>query len=398
MSTPGPVRLGVRHFALAAFLLTLILGTAAEVAFRFYQKARFGISLTTWIPSLPERQFPLSPFLVFGPRVDWDVPGKEGLSTAHFNAQGFRSPGPVQPKQPGELRIVTLGGSTTEDLWNDAGIHWPLVMECRLRQAGRTDVHVLNGGMSAYTSAHTLVRFELDVLAYDPDLLIVMENINDLSVPYLAALTGARVDQNYLVSYGRKPLTGVVEQDDVIPIRVLRALRNQIRPDPPRQPLIGPVDVEPGAALFERNLTSTSAIAAVHGVQLVLLTMPTADSDSLYYYTRNGWNAGAVTVGPLPEDYAEYQADFARYNRGVEKVGEKARVPVIRMHQLMDRSPSNFADVVHLTTAGTLRFGEIMADSLLPHLPASGAPLAPFDPSDPACDWESAPQSITQRP
>ena len=56
-------------------------------------------------------RFPLSPFLVFGPRVNWDVPGREGLPTAHFNAQGFRSPHPVQPKQPGQLRIITLGMS-----------------------------------------------------------------------------------------------------------------------------------------------------------------------------------------------------------------------------------------------------------------------------------------------
>ena len=119
----------------------------------------------------------------------------------------------------------------------------------------------------------------MDVLAYDPDLVIVMENINDLTIPYRAALTGDAVDQNYLVRYGSKEMTGAIDQDDVVPIRVLRAVGNRLRPDPPREPLVGPVDVEPGAALFERNLKSITGIAAVHGVPLLLLlTMPLADS------------------------------------------------------------------------------------------------------------------------
>jgi lysophospholipase L1-like esterase len=271
-------------------------------------------------------------------------------------------------------------------------------MECRLRQAGRTDVHVLNGGMSAYTSAHTLVRLQFDVLAYQPDLVIVMENINDLTIPYRAALSGEAVDQNYLVRYGRKEMTGAVDQDDVVPIRVLRALRNRLRPEPPRQPLSVPVDVTPGAALFERNLASIAGIAAVHGVPLVLLTMPMADSDSLYQYTRSGFNQGAVTVGPLPADYGAFQADFERYNRGVEKVGAENGVAVIRMHALMDRSSANFADLVHFTTAGTLRFGEIMAESVLPLLPANSEPLAPFHSGDSACGWDSKPTQVTHHP
>lgn len=150
---------GRRSGMVLRLVLTLITTVLLmEGTLRVYQRVSFGIPLTAWIPRRVPQQFPLSPFLVFGPRVDWRVPNRPPTPYTSFNPQGFRTTDTIGPKRSTEFRIIALGGSTTEDLWNDEGIHWPLVLECRLHQRGRTDVRVLNGAMSAYSSAHTRRR------------------------------------------------------------------------------------------------------------------------------------------------------------------------------------------------------------------------------------------------
>ena len=88
---------------------------------------------------------------------------------------------------PDEFRIITLGGSTTEDVWTEDGLHWPLWLERALKTPD-LNARVYNTGMSAYTTAHSLVRLEFDVLDYQPDLVIVMHNVNDLVVNYYSAV------------------------------------------------------------------------------------------------------------------------------------------------------------------------------------------------------------------
>jgi len=162
-----------------ALLVTFL---ACEVTLRAYQRIARGLPMTTLLPLKQENLFPLSPFLVFGPRIDWQIPDRTRPELARFNAQGIRMQGELGAKQTGEYRIFALGGSTTENIWNELGIHWPLVLECELRASGHEGVRVYNTAMSAYTTAHSLVRLQFDVMDYEPDMVIVMHNINDLSV------------------------------------------------------------------------------------------------------------------------------------------------------------------------------------------------------------------------
>ena len=123
-------------------LALLITFVACEVTLRVYQRLARGVPLTTFLPYYRETRFQLSPFLVFGPRIDWQIPDKRRPELAYFNEQGIRVQGEVGPKFPGEFNIFAQGGSTTEDVWNGAGIHWPLVLECELRAAGHEGVRV----------------------------------------------------------------------------------------------------------------------------------------------------------------------------------------------------------------------------------------------------------------
>lgn len=353
--------------------LSLVIGIAAalllaEVGLRVYQRVVAGVPLLAFLPAYHERTFPLSPFLVFGPRTRWQIPNKTHPETAYFNDQGFRTHEHLGPKPPGELRLIALGGSTTEDVWNDAGIHWPLIAERTLHAAGRPDVRIYNGAMSAYTTAHSLVRLSLDVLEYQPDVVLVMHNINDLLVAYSAGAQGRRVDGNYLVKYGSKSLTSVLDESDVVLSRLWVFLRERLRrlwPEPPSPPLES-YDLESARKIFERNLRSIVAVARSHGSAVVFVTMPLARSPLRFHETTTLARGGIVDRMPAHE---RFLSDFDAYNESVRRVAAELGVPVIDAARLVPSDDRLFADLVHTTSAGVQVMGETVGKRLLEILP-----------------------------
>lgn len=356
-------------------LLALALGCVlsfgmGEIALRTWQ-ALHGVPFFSFLPGWRFQRFALSPFLVFGPRVDWQMEGKKSPETAYWSRQGFRTHEILGAKPPGQIRVFALGGSTTEDVWNDEGLHWPLVAERELHAAGRMDVRIYNGAMSAYTTAHTLVRFSFDVLQYDPDVLLVMHNVNDLLVAYLAAREGVPVDGSYLVKYGRRELTRDIDDRDVVVSRLWRTLSGRLaalRAVPAERPVLdGSYDLAPAIALFERNLASIAAVARAHGVAPLLLTMPVSRSKATFEDTARLGDHGLLEAFP---SYERFHADFEAYNETVRRVGREHGVPVVDAAALLAPEDRYFADLVHTTSDGVVAMGRAVAPSILAALPA----------------------------
>ena len=88
----------------------------------------------------------------------------------------------LRPAPAGErpFRIFCLGGSTTE-FRDRSGRGWPDRLEALLKDAlpGRA-VEVYNAGRQWYTSEHLLIEYATNLRPLKPDMVIVMEAINDL--------------------------------------------------------------------------------------------------------------------------------------------------------------------------------------------------------------------------
>lgn len=343
-------------------LTTLALG---EVALRTAQYFLSGVSPFTMLPKYSDRRYLLSPFLVFGPRIDWQIPGKPSEDTAYFNHQGFRTKQTVAPKPPGEIRIIALGGSTTEDVWTEDGRHWPLWLERGLRSSN-SNVNVYNTGMSAFTSAHSLVRLEFDVLDYDPDLVILMHNINDLVVNYYAAVLGLPMDGHYRTPYATKRFTWDVDDTDIVLFRLWHSLRARLSGPPADAVVPDDYRIDKGLAYFRRNLRNIHAVAASGGVEIVLLTMPVCDAESVYREVE--LNGRRQFSAPLPESFDRFKEDFSSYNQAVVDVGSELGVPVVDMQRLFGGDKRWFSDFVHYNAAGSRRFGETLATALEPKI------------------------------
>lgn len=74
------------------------------------------------------------------------------------------------------LRIVTLGGSTTEGLHTESA--WPALLQEELARRGVRAV-VLNGGVSGYGSGQELMKLIRDVVPLRPDVVVAFNGVNE---------------------------------------------------------------------------------------------------------------------------------------------------------------------------------------------------------------------------
>jgi len=107
------------------------------------------------------------------------------------NAEGYRGKLVPMERQPGVLRVLCLGGSTTYG-WSVPypGQAYPAQLEDFLRAdlpAGYTDVEVINGGLPWGTSAEILTHYHFKYHYYRPDIVIINTGGNDAegyTMPY----------------------------------------------------------------------------------------------------------------------------------------------------------------------------------------------------------------------
>lgn len=90
--------------------------------------------------------------------------------------------GPIQAHENPELKIVFLGGSTTECLFMDEDKRFPYLVGQTLEGDLNKRVNTYNGGVSANETMHALNILMNKVLPMKPDVVVLKENVNDLSV------------------------------------------------------------------------------------------------------------------------------------------------------------------------------------------------------------------------
>ena len=100
----------------------------------------------------------------------------------HPYLQLFPPASEAPPKEEDELRVVCLGGSTTE--WpSSTGERWTELLEDRLQQRfPDKKVRVFNQGREWFTTQHSLINYETRARLLEPDVVVVMHAINDFMV------------------------------------------------------------------------------------------------------------------------------------------------------------------------------------------------------------------------
>ena len=114
--------------------------------------------------------------------VSWMIPDMRSdykpnnLSTRH-NIHGFRFGG--KKKDPKNIRILCIGGSTTWGYDDDTLNTYPAQLQFYLQNKGY-QVDVINAGVPYHTSLDVLMRYITKGIYTDPDILLVHTGGNDI--------------------------------------------------------------------------------------------------------------------------------------------------------------------------------------------------------------------------
>ena len=110
----------------------------------------------------------------------------------------------IPRKQPGELRVVVLGGSAVLGFGSADDQTAPYLLEGLLAEhlrehpvRGLDRVRVVNAGQGYYNSTQELVFFVTELALYEPDLIVVADGYNDL---HHALVWGNRPPANEVTS------------------------------------------------------------------------------------------------------------------------------------------------------------------------------------------------------
>ena len=268
------------------------------------------------------------------------------------NDLGYRGPEIILPKPEGTFRIVTMGGSTTYSTGTTAEEAYPALLQSILRdEYGYTNIEVVNGGVSGYTTWEILTDFQFRVLELEPDMLIFYEAVNDLVVREQVSVDCYR---------GLNPQRGLnaqrglfVERNAALPASALyrmiaiplRWMPNPLALDSAFEPTRVQCATDPGDMTLEKRLAS----------------------NTLIYYERNIRNlmvlAQANGVQPVISSWVYnvestrpelWRTSIAEHNAITRQIADDMTIPYIDLVAEFPVDPANWeADAIHLVASGT---------------------------------------------
>ncbi len=103
---------------------------------------------------------------------------RSGRVDFSINSRSFRGPEFAPRKAPGVFRIFCVGGSTTAGNWVNNDETWPAYLEQFLQPHGQR-VEVINAGVQGWCSYQDLLRFQAEIVNYQPDLVIIKQGWNE---------------------------------------------------------------------------------------------------------------------------------------------------------------------------------------------------------------------------
>lgn len=224
----------------------------------------------------------------------------------NIDQNGFIGPSEIHTDP--DIKIVFLGGSTTECMYMEETERFPYLVGRALEDKLQLKVNSYNGGVSANESMHSINILLNKVLPMKPTIVVMMHNINDLA---MLRLHGHYWYQNSLKSH-------VQTAKNIYTRYEYLASKEGVTPSEIKES-------------FRKNLETFIAISKVHEIKPVLMTQANrVENDPLYQelnqLIREVGKAQGVMVIDLAANVPtglEYMMDSYHYTaKGSQKVAE----------------------------------------------------------------------------
>lgn len=260
-----------------------------------------------------------------------------------------------------KFNVFCLGGSTTE-FKDKEGRDWPTLTENLLNKfSGKDTIKFHNLGKQWYTTQHILINYIQNLRHLKPDVIIVMENINDLLINAdFSRFSNGKFREDYGHFLGPEALMlkyGSLAEFVYNNFRLL-----WYRPDP--------IDINteefPGLISFKRNLTMLIELAKKDNVRIILMTQPNIykeimSEEELKVLTM--LNKEAIGDG-VRWSYQTAFNGINKYNDAVRTLEKEMNIPLIDLEKVVPKSLEYFYDDVHYQSKTYDLISSYLADTL----------------------------------
>lgn len=287
--------------------------------------------------------------------------------TASFNSLGYRSPERPLAKPEVAHRVLVAGGSTTFDILaatNQAT--WPYRLEAGLQKRDPA-VEVWNAGFPGWTTVENLVSLALRDIDLVPDMVVLYQGINDLQPGSYEPF-----DRQYVEGHAAESVRAL--GFELAPpswyehsVFVERVRLATVGSSSPFDRLARPSSKDrrlhalptQAVAVFERNVRSFISIATSHGATVLLVTQPLRirqdhmEADRAYL---------AEWVGGLEPDTAV--TELGRLNGVLRRLAAGGDAHLADAAREISWRDDDFADPMHFSDRGSLRFSEYLTTAI----------------------------------
>ena len=316
----------------------------------------------------------------------------DGLEQKKFvvrvDRQGFIMPSTVH-EHP-DLVLAFLGGSTTECVYVEEQNRFPYLAGRLLEQQTQLKVNSYNAGRSGNNTLHCLNILLNKVVNLKPDVVVLMENINDLAIlVYEKTYWNSNPSRSPLVE--KPPTFKTVGKDLEDTFHLVRDLTfpnltreikklfpfgRKSRGDEFKDVRGKKITIDQDLVVreFTLNLQTFINICRARGILPVLMTQASRLTDHPDPLIKTMMHSLETSQGIT---YTEFKSAFDRLNRTIREVGAKNQVLVIDLAGEIPPIKENICDVAHFNDQGSRLVAARIAANLAPALaPLMKKPLS----------------------
>jgi lysophospholipase L1-like esterase len=297
--------------------------------------------------------------------------------TLRVDRQGFIMPAKIHDHP--DLTIAFLGGSTTECTYVDEDKRFPYLVGRLLEGRTHLKVNSYNAGRSGNNTLHCLNVLLNKVVNLKPDIVVLMENINDLTIlMYDKTYWNDHPSRSPLME--KPPTFKTVGRDLEQTFHLVRDLTfpnlsRELKKLSPfgdqgkRDEFHGvrgkkiTLDQDFLVREFSLNLQTFINICRAREITPVLMTQASRLTKSPDPLIQKLMRSLEVSQGIT---YADFKAAFDRFNQTIRDLGAKNQVLVIDLAREIPPVKENIADVAHFNDQGSRLVAARIAADLTP--------------------------------
>lgn len=286
-------------------------------------------------------------------------------------------------KQPDEIRIATIGGSTTANINLNYDENWPGLLGKYLQEAfPQKEFSIINAGVPGFDTSQSISNLALRVMPFKPDIVIIYHAYNDLKAIRPNSAFNPDYSHFHNTPYGFHKEPGLILKllnNSMFFVRMRNSNREmQLKIDKLNKlnatdETEKRLDAVPAHAkdTFEQHIRSLVSIGQSGGAKMVLSTFATLNDTTLNYNNeetiRSLTELQQISLGSLkhftPGLTLQGILDgINQYNELLRQVASSTNSNVVDNATRIPHEEKYFVDRVHFSVNGA----ELMAKSFYP--------------------------------